>query len=142
MDRKEVPAIVRRKRREARELTPDPSSAIKDTRGNSDAVRRVGKARSENSAEARRLIPTEQERRSRIDEAKRQTAKTVEAERPSRSDDHKSKILGRRDKTFASQLQRSLSQPREDVAVQKSPENAPDILSLLKRAKRSLSQPR
>jgi hypothetical protein len=136
MDRKETPVIQRRKRREARpvrELTP-PAVAMREDRSE---PRRTGSVKSENSSEARRLIPTESERRSRIDEAKRQKAKASDSDRS----DHKSKILGRRDKTFATQLQRSLSQPRE-VEDKKAPENATDILSLLKRAKRSLSQPR
>ncbi|XP_053677829.1 uncharacterized protein LOC128728134 [Anopheles nili] len=119
-----VPVVARRRRRAARQLresTPDPArdgsvgsrSNSCDDQSGSESARGRSTVESSPSSSKKSLI----ERAIEYGSA------------------HRNKILARKDKKLASMVPRSRSVPRDETEVPSSPE----IFSLLRRAKRSLS---
>lgn len=135
MDAKsDVPVVARRRRKAARQLrecTPDPSQKGAATDGS------LSQASDDHSGSESRSTG-----RSTVESSPRGSVNSkksfIERAMEYGSGSHRNKILSRKDKKLTVMSERSRSVPRDSEAVPSSPE----IFSLLRRAKKSLSSSR
>ncbi|XP_053685922.1 trichohyalin [Sabethes cyaneus] len=133
MDSKsDVPVVARRRRKAARQMresTPDPS--LRD--GTADSYGSQSQASDEQSGSENKSTG-----RSTVDSSPQGSVKGSKKsfiERAMDYSSHRNKILSRKDKKLAAAAPRSRSVPRDSEEVPSSPE----IFSLLRRAKKSLT---
>uniref|UniRef100_A0A1I8NSM8 Potassium channel domain-containing protein n=1 Tax=Stomoxys calcitrans TaxID=35570 RepID=A0A1I8NSM8_STOCA len=120
-----------------REIREDPGSS---SSSHIRRRRRIGRSMREKTPEASRRRRSSEDESSLVDASEPTEAHAVSMQirPPQRAlSAHESKILRRRDKTFASAAARSLSQPREAEKL-----SEPEASELIRTVKRSLSSPR
>lgn len=145
---KDAPAVVRRRRkvaRQQREQTPESSKIGKlkysddDSSSTTNTVSRNSSIREPPTiVTPPNIVPPILPER-KIGEAITGIPSSAKKRDPATIGGHLSKILSRRDKKLASPNVRSLSSPRED---QKDTINLSDVRLLMREARRSLSTPR